>query len=45
MTFVWKHPSKYKNTKEDQKDETVPVSENTEDKDELNESQDPQRQE
>ena len=41
MTFVWKHPSKYKNTKEDQKDETVPVSENTEDKDELNEPQDP----
>ena len=45
MTFVWKHPSKYKKSTEDQKDETDPVSENTEDKDELNESQDPQPQE
>jgi len=45
MTFVWKHPSKYKNIKEDQKDETVPVSENNEDKDSSNESQDPQPQE
>ena len=45
MTFVWKHPSKYKKIIEDQKDETVPVSENTEDKDELNEPQDPQSQE
>lgn len=45
MTFVWKHPSKYKKIIEDQKDETVPVSENNEDKDSSNESQDPQPQE
>jgi len=40
MTFVWKHPSKYKKSTEDQKDETVPVSENTEDKDSSKQSQD-----
>jgi hypothetical protein len=45
MTFVWKHPSKYKKIIKDQKDETDPVSENNEDKDSPNESQDPQPQE
>ena len=45
MTFVWKHPSKYKKSTEDQKDETDPVLDNNEDKDSPNESQDPQPQE
>ena len=45
MTFVWKHPSKYKKIKEDQKDEAVPVSEYNEDIDEKKEPEDPQSQE
>lgn len=45
MTFVWKHPSKYKNIKEDQKDETDPVSENNADTESSSESEDPQSQE
>jgi hypothetical protein len=45
MTFVWKHPSKYKKIIEDQKDETVPVSENNEDTESSSESEDPQSQE
>lgn len=45
MTFVWKHPSKYKKSTEDQKDETVPVSENNEDTESSSESEDPQSQE
>ena len=44
MTFVWKHPSKYKKIIEDQKDETVPVSENTEDKESHEQVQDKDRQ-
>jgi hypothetical protein len=45
MTFVWKHPSKYKNTTEDQKNDKTQESENNQDKDSSNESQDPQPQE
>jgi hypothetical protein len=49
MTFLWKHPKYYeelkKKLKEDQKDETVPVSEHNEDMDEKKEPEDPQSQE
>ena len=45
MTFVWKHPSKYKKIKEDQTDENLPVSEHNEDMDEKKEPEDPQSQE
>ena len=45
MTFVWKHPSKYKKSTEDQKTETDQESENNQDKDLSEQSQDPQSEE
>jgi hypothetical protein len=40
MAFVWKHPSKYKSSTEDQKNEKNQESENNEDKDSSKQSQD-----
>jgi hypothetical protein len=44
MTFVWKHPSKYKKFKEDQKKETPQESENNQDKETSEEQLDLQSQ-
>ena len=44
MTFVWKHPSKYKSSTEDPKNEKDQESENNEDKDSSKQSQDPPQQ-